>query len=201
MLLEISDKIRWLIFESGRTTYKIAKDLGFSVQSLDRYKNDPKKIDGMSLWRAEKINRYINRFATEEEIIKALNKPKKVKEIIDVYGEKQLIDESTRKMVNYKNAEQKIRYSARIVEDGKLIDFWTDYFEDGTVDELEPKLRVWNNAVLAGYSEYVGYNSIDNDPDDKIWNDLVKHVKEHESEYFDENGDWLPNRLIEINFK
>ncbi len=200
-MLEISDKIRWLIFESGKTTYSIAKELDFSVQSLDRYKNDPRKISGMSLLRAEKINRYINRLATEEEIEAALKKPKSVKEIVDVYGEKQLIDESTRKIVNFNNSERKIRYSARVVEDGELTVFWKDYFEEGTVDELEPKLRVWNNTVLSSYAEHVGYNSVDNDPDDKIWSELVKHVKEHESEYFDENGDWLPNKLIEFKFK
>lgn len=199
--MEISKKIQWLIFDSGLTTYKIAQDLDMNVQTLDKYKNDPTKILGMALWRAEKISRYIDSVISEKELTQKLSEPKNVKEIVDVYNRKLLVDDSKRKLISYKNADQQIRYAAPIVENGEVTDFWTDYLSKGTVEDLESKLRVWNNVVLKSYGDRVNLNSVENDPNNKLWNDLVEYVKSHENDFFDKNGDWLDNKLIKLDFK
>lgn len=36
----------------------------------------------------------------------------------------------------------------------------------------------------------VEYRASKNDPDGKIWNKILAYVKEHGSEFFDENGDF-----------
>ncbi|HEQ4365342.1 TPA: hypothetical protein VGY92_001876, partial [Streptococcus pyogenes] len=55
-----SQKIKWLLTATGITTYKIGKDIEESTQFLDRYKNDPEKIGGMRLEKAEKLLEYIS---------------------------------------------------------------------------------------------------------------------------------------------
>lgn len=68
--MKLSEKIKWLIFDSGITTYRIAKEIGENVQTLDYYKKDSNKIEGMSLKRAEKLEEFINQHITEEELAK-----------------------------------------------------------------------------------------------------------------------------------
>lgn len=63
-----SVKIKWLLTASGITTYKIGKKIGESTQFLDRYKNDPQKIGGMRLEKAEKLLDYIGTLKQEDVI-------------------------------------------------------------------------------------------------------------------------------------
>lgn len=74
--MKLSEKIKWLIFDSGITTYRIAKEIGENVQTLDYYKKDSNKIEGMSLKRAEKLEEFINRHFTEEELVKSMQDKK-----------------------------------------------------------------------------------------------------------------------------
>ena len=59
--MSIQPKIKWLLNESGIKTYTIAKELGENVQTLDNYKNNPEKIDRMTLGRAEKLAQYADK--------------------------------------------------------------------------------------------------------------------------------------------
>lgn len=74
--MKLSEKIKWLIFDSGITTYRIAKEIGENVQTLDYYKKDSNKIEGMSLKRAEKLEEFINQHFTEEELVKSMQDKK-----------------------------------------------------------------------------------------------------------------------------
>lgn len=74
--MKLSEKIKWLIFDSGITTYRIAKEIGENVQTLDYYKKDSNKIEGMSLKRAEKLEEFINQHITEEELVKSMQDKK-----------------------------------------------------------------------------------------------------------------------------
>lgn len=74
--MKLSEKIKWLIFDSGITTYRIAKEIGENVQTLDYYKKDSNKIEGMSLKRAEKLEEFINQHITEEELVKSMRAKK-----------------------------------------------------------------------------------------------------------------------------
>ncbi|HEN2969896.1 hypothetical protein ACFKJ4_06415 [Streptococcus agalactiae] len=66
--MKASQKIKWLLTATGITTYKIGKDIEESTQFLDRYKNDPEKIGGMRLEKAEKLLEYISNLKQEDVI-------------------------------------------------------------------------------------------------------------------------------------
>lgn len=63
-----SQKIKWLLTAAGITTYKIGKDIKESTQFLDRYKNAPEKLGGMSLEKAENLLEYIDNLRQEDVI-------------------------------------------------------------------------------------------------------------------------------------
>ena len=58
--MKLSAKINWLFTQSGITNYRIAKELNEKTQTLDIYKKDPRKIFGMALERAERLERFIS---------------------------------------------------------------------------------------------------------------------------------------------
>lgn len=57
MIEKLEMWIRWL-FEQEITSYQIAKDTGNSHQYIDRYRNEPWKIENMSLKKAGPIVEY-----------------------------------------------------------------------------------------------------------------------------------------------
>lgn len=122
----------------------------------------------------------------------------KVKEIIDIYGKKCQIDEKTKKLYYYNNAEKRIVYNAQIIEDGKNSLFWATYEEPGTVDNIADRLNAWNNAILLVYSESVGFNAPKNDPDRQKWQKVVEFVKAHEDKIFTKSGDFRKKYLIDL---
>ncbi|MEQ9763273.1 hypothetical protein ABPS01_01105 [Streptococcus sp. ZJ151] len=61
MIEELVKKIKWLLLDSGLTTYEIGKATGQTTQFLDRYKNDPDKILGMSMRKAQILEEYIQK--------------------------------------------------------------------------------------------------------------------------------------------
>lgn len=113
-----------------------------------------------------------------------------MKNIINVYGKNFTVDESTQKLISYNNKAKQIVYNAEVVENGKNTGFYTDYIENGTVEEIEERLKMWDNPVRLIYAFLVDFDSTKNDPDKKIWNDCVEYVKNHESEFFTKGGDW-----------
>lgn len=110
--------------------------------------------------------------------------------VTDEFGRKVDIDNSTQKLDSYNNKLCRAVYNAEIIENGKTTGFWTNYTVSATIDEIEPRLRVFGSPVNAQYAEMVEYRASKNDPDGKIWNKILAYVKEHESEFFDENGDF-----------
>lgn len=59
-------KLKWLFGGSGITTYRIAKDTNEKNQTLDIYKNNLEKINGMALERAEKLGEYVDNLSLED---------------------------------------------------------------------------------------------------------------------------------------
>ena len=113
-------------------------------------------------------------------------------EVTDTYGEKRIVDEDTRKLYTYNNKKKKATYTVKEVGS----DFWCDYILDEEVTDIEAKMKVWNSRILLAYARNVKYNSNKYDPDNEIWDDLVKHVKENEDRYFDEYGDYKENYIV-----
>ena len=75
-------------------------------------------------------------------------------------------------------------------------EFWTYYDEDGVVDNIELRLKTWNNKILLAYASAVRFNSSENDPDGKIWDKIVKKVEENPEKVFDEYGDFKEDLVI-----
>jgi len=109
------------------------------------------------------------------------------KKVTSIYGEEVIVDESTRKLYDFNNKTKTITYSAQRLDDGR---FWTCYTEKGVINNIEMKLRTWNNLILFAYARCVDFKASENDPDKKIWHAVVEHVKENEKKYFTKTGDF-----------
>lgn len=116
------------------------------------------------------------------------------KEMVDTYGVTRYFAEGTRKIYNFNNSKKKITYNAMcltILDDSKVENpFYSDYIEEGTVDNIEDKLEAWNNPVRLMYALWVNFNQTRNDPDKKLWNKVIEYIKNHEEEFFTKKGDW-----------
>ena len=121
----------------------------------------------------------------------------KIKEVVDKFGRKCQIDEDTRKLYSYNNKAKKISYNAEIIENGKPSGFWTTYEERGTVDEINERLKTWNNVIICAYAEAVDFNAPGNDPDREKWEKVVEYVKDNEDEIFTKTGDFRKSYLID----
>lgn len=119
-----------------------------------------------------------------------------IKEVINVYGEEKIIDTDGQKVCAYNNKEGWVEYNAKVVDDTTDIQFYTDYRDEGTLDNIELKIRVFGSRLMSMYARTVGYNATDNDPDKKIWNQFVDYVKRNENKFFDEYGDYRKDFLI-----
>lgn len=115
------------------------------------------------------------------------------RKVMSICGEEVFIDESTRKLYDFNNKRKEVTYSAQRLDDGR---FWTCYTEKGTINDIELKLRTWNNLILFAYAHYVDFNANENDPDKKIWHAVVEHVKENEEKFFTKTGDF--RRFVKI---
>jgi hypothetical protein len=109
------------------------------------------------------------------------------RKVTSICGEEVVVDESTRKLYDFNNKTKTITYSAQRLDDGM---FWTCYTERGTINDIELKLRSWNNLILLAYARLVGFKASENDPDKKIWKAIIKHVKDNEEKFFTKTGDF-----------
>ena len=119
-----------------------------------------------------------------------------IKEVIDIYGRKVMIETDGQKVYAYNNAKHTIQYNAKIVQDDSDYEFWTDYKENGIVTDLETRIEVFGSRLDEIYASSVGYNATENDPNKKIWKQFVEFVRKNEDKYFDENGDYRDKFLI-----
>ncbi len=115
------------------------------------------------------------------------------RKVTSICGEEVIVNESTRKLYDFNNKTKTITYSAQRLDDGM---FWVCYTERGTINDIELKLRTWNNLVLLAYARFVGFKASENDPDKKIWRAVVEHVKENKEKYFTKTGDF--RRFVKI---
>lgn len=119
-----------------------------------------------------------------------------IKSVTNEFGELVQIDESTRKLYSYDNKNKKISYNAQIVEDGVPTIYYTNYVEDGIVNDISERLKTWNNKLLLLYSKCVGFDSIKNDADKKIYNALLEYVTNNQEIFFTATGDFKEKFLI-----
>jgi hypothetical protein len=118
------------------------------------------------------------------------------KKVTSICGEEVTIDESTKKLYNFNNKTKTITYIAQRVDDGM---FWVCYTQKGTINDIEMKLRSWNNLILLAYARLVGFKASENDPDKKIWRAVVEYVKENEEKFFTKTGDFRKSVKITEN--
>ena len=118
----------------------------------------------------------------------------KLKKVTDWSGRECIIDEESRKLAGYNNRKHIVKYNARIIENGDPTQFWTDYTEEGTVDDLEERLQKPGNVIQIIYAKRVKYNAGLNDPDGKIWKELVEKVRKREDVFFTKDGDFRKRR-------
>lgn len=106
------------------------------------------------------------------------------------------MDVSTQKIYSYNNKEALIEYNAEIVENGTGTGFWTNYIISGKVESIEDRINTWNGVVKSAYAATVNFNAKENDPDGKIKSGLINYIKNNETDFFDECGDWKENLII-----
>lgn len=119
-----------------------------------------------------------------------------IKEVINIYGKKVKIETDGQKVYSYNNKKRRVQYNAKEVDDSISFESYTDYREEGTIEDLETRISVFGSRLEEIYARTVGYNATDNDPDKKIWNKFVDYVKRNESKFFDEFGDYRKDFLI-----
>lgn len=118
-----------------------------------------------------------------------------IKEVTNIYGKKVKIETDGQKVYSYDNKKRRVQYNAKWVDSASGYS-WTDYVEEGTVEDLETRISVFGSRLEEIYARTVGYNATDNDPDQKIWNKFVDYVKRNEEKFFDEYGDYKKDFII-----
>lgn len=67
-LLGDSDKIHWLLFDSGKTPHRIGSDLKISISNLYQIKRGERYISNLSLESASKLTEYAIKVHDEKKI-------------------------------------------------------------------------------------------------------------------------------------
>lgn len=111
-------------------------------------------------------------------------------EVLDVYGDKVCVDESARKLLSFDNKTRRIMWSAPVCENGEQGWAWTDYVEDGVIEDIDLKMTAHMNPAKTAYAYLVNFDSSKYDPDNKVWNKIVEYVKTQQEKYFDEYGNF-----------
>ena len=119
-----------------------------------------------------------------------------MKEIINIYGETFLVDDENKKLYDYDNDKKQITYNVEIIKNGKHTGCYTDYCEQGTVDDIEERLKKWNNILVLIYASSVNFNASKNDPNKEKWQKLVEYVKENQDKYFTKSGNFKSSKEI-----
>lgn len=119
-----------------------------------------------------------------------------MKSIVDTFGRNAIVDDENRKLYSYNNKKKEIVYSAEVIEDGKRSGSWTNYIEKGTVDDIEERLKMWNNKLLLIYANMVNFNRNKNDADGEIYKRFVDDIRENEDKFFTKTGDFRKKFIV-----
>ena len=114
----------------------------------------------------------------------------KIKEIIDLYGRTLEIDDDQKAMISFDNKAKKIIYSSKIIENGAPCVFWTDFVEEGRVENVAEKVKSHSNFVKNTYAKFVDYNSKKNDPQQELFAETIKFVEKNNGVFFTKIGDF-----------
>lgn len=126
----------------------------------------------------------------KHEIKETSERFKKMKRVKTVYNDEVVVDEKNKTLINYDNKKKKIYYNAQVIIDGYATGFYTNYFEKGTIENIEERLKVSNNSIRLAYLGRVGFNPKALDPDNNIWNSFVMKIKMNESAFFTKDGNY-----------
>ena len=67
-LLGDSERIHWLLFDSGRTPHRIGSDVKISISNLYQIKRGERSISNLSLESANKLTKYAIKVRDENKI-------------------------------------------------------------------------------------------------------------------------------------
>ena len=115
-----------------------------------------------------------------------------IKTVNDIYSEEERdVYYNYKRIMSYDNSKKRIIYNAPEVSD--RFEFYTDFVEEGVVDDVETKLKTWDNPIKCVYAARVGYRASYNDPDKKLWKEFVEYAKNNQDKLFTKNGNWRKN--------
>ncbi len=121
-----------------------------------------------------------------------------MKNVINVFGETFCVDDENEHICSYYNKKKQILANAEIInERGEHTGFYTDYTKEGTVDDIETKIRA--SFLIAPYADAVEFYADKNDPDRKIWKKYVLFIKINADKIFDPYGDVKKGFDIKFN--
>lgn len=118
--------------------------------------------------------------------------------VISEFGTRCTVDLDQKDFYMYCNKDRKIYWSAHVLnrdEDGIFNEYIT-YAENGTVDDIEMRCIAFQNQLIAAYFHYFDYWPEIKDKDKIVWNKLIQYVTDHQEDFFDKYGDWLPDLQI-----
>ena len=124
---------------------------------------------------------------------------KSMKLVTNIHGERVAIDVASRKLREFNNVKREVVYSAKETLNDSDMDFYTEYIEKGTIDDIELKLQTWNNTIKLLYAELVNFNSEANDPDKKIWDSIVEFAKKNKDKIFTQKGNFRKRCIVNIH--
>lgn len=116
--------------------------------------------------------------------------------ITDIYGKEDVVDISQKKLYLYSNKNNRAEWQAPIVKDGiHVMNVWVNYIVPERIDDIERRCESSESVVQIGYHIELN-NRKDSDSDKRIWNKLIQYVTDHQEDFFDKYGDWLPDLQI-----
>lgn len=113
-----------------------------------------------------------------------------MKKVIDVYGRECFVDETNQKLLSFDNKLKKVRWSAEVFRNGELSESWTDYIEEGTIDDFELRFEAMDNPFCFEYAIIVNFHASRNDPNKEIWNALKEYAYKNQDLVFDKYGNF-----------
>ena len=116
--------------------------------------------------------------------------------ITDIYNKENIVDISQKRLYLYSNKNNRAEWQAPIVKDGiHVTNVWINYIVPERIDDIKRRCESSESIIQIGYNIELN-NRKDSDIDKRIWNKLIDYVTDHQDEFFDEYGDWLPGLEI-----
>lgn len=193
------NKFEKLLEQSGMTAYEVAKAAKVPTSVTYNLKSGKRKIENLSLETSVALAKAFG-ISAEDLLNGNVDNVKKpsLRTVIDEFGNEVIINDDLKVLYTYNNSKKELVWSAPIYENGKRTPFSADFIEHDVCNDLELKIKVWNSKLNFAYSQMVGFNASENDPEQTLWKRFVEIVRSNEDKFFDENGDYRKESLVSI---